>query len=68
MNRFIVSEVTKNWTDGVSSDKEIISQKFEYVIAVNLERGYKLYSFQLNQVVVMNRMMVETIIAVFEKI
>lgn len=65
-NRFIVSEVTKNWAIGTPI-ADLLSQKFELVINTNRERGYKLidwkiYTFSNHSIYT------ETIIAIFEKI
>lgn len=65
MNKFIVAEVSKNW-DKQTPVAELLSQKFEEVINVNSERGYKLIDWKISSVVsegVLN----ETIIAIFEK-
>lgn len=66
MNKFIVAEVTKNWIEGKSSSP-LLSNQFEEVIEVNLKRGYQLHSFQIHQLLIDNKSMAETIIAVFEK-
>jgi hypothetical protein len=67
--RFIVAEIHKNWDQGVGDGtKRLISQEFEKVIEKNLERGYRLHSFDLNQVITDYAKMSETIIALFEKI
>lgn len=65
MNKFIVAEVTKNWTTG-TMPVDLISQRFELVINANDERGYKLVDWKLN---VSNdgSLLTETIIAIFEK-
>lgn len=67
MSRFIVAEITKNWQSGFS-ESPIIAIQFETVIEKNLERGYKLHSFQLHQILISEDTMTETIIAVFERL
>jgi hypothetical protein len=74
--RFIVAEVSKNWTvvqeDIVESSKGLVSQRFEQVITTNARRGYRLHSWKFASGayqseggrVVLN----ETIVAVFEKV
>jgi len=65
MERFIVAEITKNWyVDSPATD--ILSQRFEAVINVNAERGYKLVDWKLN-VSANGAALAETIIAIFEK-
>lgn len=59
----IVAEAAKNWP---AQDNELISQKFERIIAVNREKGYQLESWQY-QAVVGEKGITETIIAVFVK-
>lgn len=62
--KYIVSEVTTNWKNG-QQNSELISEKFEKVIAVNAVRGYKLKEWKYAQVA--NEIMIsETIIAIFE--
>ena len=63
---FIVAELSKTWT-GCGDDALLISQDLERVIAVNLQRGYLLYSFAHSQVMVREGQQQETIIAVFRK-
>lgn len=64
--RFIVAEISKNWQPN-SEAKELLSQGFEKVINVNLERGYRLIDWKPH--VFINGLTVnETIIAIFEKI
>ncbi len=66
--KYIVAEVTKNWSSK-SNDSNIISQKFEEVIQVNLERGYELQNWKFTTVVFpQTQAITETIIAVFKKI
>ncbi len=68
VKKYIVAEVTKNWTSK-SNDSNIISQKFEEVIQVNLERGYVLQDWKFTTVVFpQTQAITETIIAVFVKI
>jgi len=62
--QFIVAEVTKNWHPD-QTDAEPICVKFERIIELNLERGYELHSFDLNQVMTNEKTLTETIIAVF---
>ena len=64
----IVAEISTNWPKAWPAHADMIGAKFELVIAHNLERGYRLHSFQLHQVVVQSGQMVETIIAVFQKV
>ncbi len=69
--RFIVAEVTKTWWQGQhnSEDKTLLSQRFEKVINVNLERGYALNTWKLSQVFLKEKEeLTETIIAIFEKL
>ena len=65
---FIVAEISKTWTGGASRDPLFLSQKFELVIATNLERGYQLHEFQLHRLMTGPRTMNETIIAVFVRV
>ena len=64
MNRFIVAEVTKNWEPG-TPPIDLISQKFEAVINVNAERGYKLTDWKYNTVT-NGEVLTELILAIFE--
>lgn len=64
MDKFIVAEITKNWTNGTAIEN-LLSQKFEKVINVNAERGYKLTDWKFNTVV-NGESLTETIIAIFE--
>lgn len=57
------AEVNKKW--GNEGDGELLSQKFERVIAVNAKRGYALKEWEL-MTTSGDRLMNETIIAVFE--
>jgi hypothetical protein len=67
MNRFIVAEVSMSWIDGRPvSTSPLLAQSFEAVIEVNRQRGYRLHSFQLHQVMTSINAMNETIVAVFE--
>jgi len=64
MNRFIVAEITKNWyVDSAPTD--LLSQRFEVVININADRGYKLIDWKLN-VTPNGEALAETIIAIFE--
>ncbi len=64
-DKFIVAEITKNWTKTTLA-KDLISQRFEGVINVNLERGYKLVDWRLNAHTAKG-VLTETIIAIFEQ-
>ena len=66
-DRFIVAEISKNWPEAPGDNSRILSQRFEAVIAHNLERGYILHSFQFHQLMTDASSMNETIVAVFEK-
>lgn len=68
MQRFIVGEVTCNWQNGtlVEPSLGLMCQRFENLIAVNLDRGYVLHSFNLHQLAEGYSRMHETIVAVFE--
>lgn len=66
MTEFIVAEVSKNWLRNLDSPG-FLSERFEEVIEVNRQRGYLLYQFALNQVMVSADEMTETIIAVFRR-
>jgi hypothetical protein len=65
MDRFIVAEITKNWTPSTPA-VDLLSQRFETVINVNLERGYKLVDWKISTVTD-GTVVIETIIAIFEK-
>jgi len=64
MNRFIVAEITKNWTPSTPA-ADLLSQRFEAVINVNLDRGYKLIDWKISTVTD-GTIVIETIIAIFE--
>lgn len=67
--RFIVGEVSKNYTAGDDlplRQRDMVSGKFEEMIAVNLARGYRLHSFDYSQTPNGPLVVNETIIAVFE--
>ena len=72
MPNFIVAEISKNWhrKERIGWEPDIdgplICHLFEKVIAVNLDRGYRLHSFSLSQHQDGPDTMIETIIAVFE--
>lgn len=66
VQRFIVAEVSKTWPEHTSDMPRFVSQDFESIINVNLERGYRLHSWQLHRVMVSPEVMNETIVAVFE--
>ena len=79
MNRldgaFIVAEISKTWINGHSLTEGLLCQHFERVLAVNHARGYRLHSFQLHQFMASRAtdaggddQLVETIIAVFERV
>jgi hypothetical protein len=63
---FIVAEISKNWRNN-SPPVDLLCQRFEKVINVNLERGYELQDWKLN-VVALDDSLNETIIAIFKKI
>ena len=63
---FIVAEVSKTWTDGLSPTPHVLGQLFEEVITVNWARGYRLHSWQLHRLMVRKDELRETIVAVFE--
>jgi hypothetical protein len=67
MGVFIVAEISKNWRNGdeVVPGSGLLAQQFEQVINVNNERGYRLWSFQINRLMTSPCEMNETIIAVF---
>jgi hypothetical protein len=65
--RFIVAEISKNWRQGYSETSPLLAQQFETVINHNAERGYRLVTFQLRSLLTDPDAMVETIIAVFER-
>lgn len=67
--RIVVAEVSCGWPKHPDEPKDILSQRFEAVIAVNEQRGYKLESWKLTSAVVSDPdhgvHLHETIIAVF---
>lgn len=65
MKKFIVAEVTKNWTSATPATN-LISMQFEDIINKNAERGYLLVDWKMN-VAARNDLLTETIIAIFEK-
>lgn len=65
-NKYIVAEITKNWTKETPVT-ELLSHKFEFVINANFMRGYKLVEWKINTTF-LNDVLTETIIAIFEKI
>lgn len=71
MNKYIVAEITKNWTNSTPV-ADLISQRFEMVINTNFERGYKLIDWKINSISQTTNekvvVLTETIIAIFEKI
>lgn len=66
MEKFIVAEITKNWNKRTPV-KDLISQKFEMVINVNNNRGYKLIDWKLS-VANTSKLLTETIVAIFERV
>ena len=68
ITEMIVAEVSKSWPAVITEPIDIISKRFEEVIRVNRERGYKLNSWQLSAASPSRGIMVETIIAVFVKV
>ena len=66
MTRFIVAEVSKNWTRSGPVQETTLSQMFETIIAINLSRGYRLHSWKLSQINDDLGALNETIVAVFE--
>lgn len=65
MDKFIVAEITKNWTDGTPV-KDLLCQRFELVININAKRGYKLIDWKFNMIINQTTL-TETIVAIFEK-
>lgn len=63
---FIVAEISKNWDRHNRNDGYFLREKFEEIIAVNLDRGYRLHSFALDRLVTGPDELNETIIAVFQ--
>lgn len=48
----IVAEISKNWRDGLPADNGLVlANRFEVVINQNLERGYRLQSWQLHRLI-----------------
>ena len=66
MARFIVAEITKNWEPNTPVS-DLLSQKFEGVININVDRGYKLVDWRLTSAYT-GECFTETIIAIFERI
>lgn len=67
MTPFIVAEVSKNWVNGEELEPGLLSERFEIIIEVNRQRGYRLYQFELNRMWTGPGELNETIIAVFER-
>lgn len=70
MERYIVGEVSVNWKDGQlapGSSGRLISQQFEEMVNFNDGRGYFLKHWKLSQIVMPENVMLETVVAVFEK-
>lgn len=68
MDRFIVAELSKNWSrDGSIAATPLISDQFAACVNFNWKRGYRLLQFQLHRSIDHQQgIMNETIIAVFE--
>jgi hypothetical protein len=64
--RMIVAEISVNWTNEQGGPP--ISTRFEEMIAIQEDRGYRLHSFTLHQLLAAPDRMTETIIAVFERV
>lgn len=65
---FIVAEISKTWhREDVQPAEGWIARLFEQVIEVNLCRGYRLLTFQLDRCVINADELNETIVAVFER-
>lgn len=64
MQRFIVAEVSKNWQQQTPVN-DLLCQRFEAVINVNAERGYRLIDWKITSAV-NHDILTETIIAIFE--
>lgn len=64
MQKFIVAEITKNW-DKQTPVNDLLCQRFEAVININSERGYKLIDWKITSAT-NNDILTETIIAIFE--
>jgi len=65
--QFVVAEISKNWIDGQSLEKGLLAERFEAVIELNRQRGYRLQSFSLHRLMTGPNAMNETIVAVFER-
>ena len=65
--RFIVAEVSKNSIDGRQREPGLLAERFERVLEVNHQRGYRLLTFSLHRLMVRPDEMNETIVAVFER-
>jgi hypothetical protein len=64
MQRFIVAEIAKSWDKNTPAD-DLLSQRFERVLNVNFERGYRLIEWKISSVI-NAEVLTETIIAIFE--
>lgn len=66
---YIVAEVSKNWPELAGEDDypRFISQRFEHVIEVNRQKGYRLDSWHLNRIPHLDGGANETIVAVFRR-
>lgn len=64
MNKFIVAEITKNWTK-TTAVTDLLCQRFETAINHNAERGYKLIDWKITSTQ-NDTVLTETIIAIFE--
>lgn len=67
IDRFIVAELSKNWTSEGPVTPELLAEKFEQSINFNDNRGYELRSWRLHRMTDSVGSLNETIIAVFEK-
>jgi hypothetical protein len=67
MRRFIVAEVSKNWINGDELGVGLVAERFEDVIEVNRQRGYRLLTFSLHRLITAPQELNETIVAVFER-
>lgn len=65
MPLFIVAEITKNWTKDTPIEN-LLSQRFEAVININAQRGYKLIDWKISCGYSQD-VLTETIIAIFQK-
>ncbi len=63
-DQFIVAEITKHWAPGTPVE-DLISQRFEMVINMNTQRGYKLKDWRLYTMST-EGLLTETIVAIFE--